>query len=277
MVAGVALAIGAIAFLWPDPASSPVASDPTPTLTNRTPTPTVAEVAATVESSREVSVNGSTVTIEELSELVEGESALAEPARGTPLGLRLVDTAVITPDGRAKMFDAPITLTASGSLTVRNRYRLTGCPDILPSQWPSPAEFPGATRTYLRLDGPLHTAFALCPRAESKAKKLPQLTGVVVDGSGVAVRLSWRGPDDLTIRAIGSASGVAALATDPQCDRSCIATIAGGGSALVQLQPVDPCPPATRDDSLTLVVGASAQQVSVVIVRVPALHRAVCR
>ena len=276
MVAGVAFAIGAVAFLWPDPAKSPTASEPTASLTGGTPTPAWTEEAATIESSREVSVDGSTVTIEEQSELVEGESALAEPTRGTPLGLRLVNTTVITPDGRAKMFDAPITLTASGSLTVRNRYRLTGCPDILSTQWPSPAEFPGATRTYLRLDGPLHTAFALCPRAESKAKQLPQLTGVV-DGSGVAVRLSWRGPDDLTIRAIGSASGVAALATDPQCDGSCIATITGGGSALVQLQPVDPCPPATRDDSLTLVVGASAQQVSVVIVRVPALHRAVCR
>jgi hypothetical protein len=223
-----------------------------------------------------VSVDGATVTIEEVSVLAEGAKVIAEPTQDTPLGLRLLGSSVVTPDGRLDTFDAPVTLTVGGSLTVRNRYRLTGCPDVLPAAWPSPAEFPGTTRSYLRLDGPLHTASALCPESPSRAKQLPGLTGALVEGDAVVVRLTWRGADDLTVRAVGSASTVAALVTDPRCDGPCIATVAGGGSELVQLQPVDPCPPATADDSLTLVVGPSGKRAAVVTVRVPGLHRAVC-
>lgn len=277
VVAGVALASGALVVPWPDQAPSGGVADPTRTVTSSSPTPSQTETAATVESSRDVNIDGTAVTVEEVSDLVDGESAQAEPTQVTPLGMRLVNSAVITPDGRANAFDAPITLTASGSLTVRNRYRLTDCPDILPAQWPSPTEFPDSTRTYLRLDGPLHTAFALCPKAASKARQLPQLTGAVVEGAGLAVRLTWQGPDALMVRAVGSASGVAALATDPQCDGSCIATISSGGSELVQLQPVDPCPPATTNEALVLVLDSTGQQPSLVSVRVPELHRAVCR
>ena len=276
IAAGAAVALGALFLLWPDSAPSQGAADPTPSATTSTPSATPTEASATVETTRNVTVDGTTVTIEEVSDLTQGAKATAEPAQDTPLGLRLLDASVITPDGRKSAFDAPITLTASGSLTVRSRYRLTSCPDVLPAVWPSPAAFPGTTRSYLRLDAPLHTASALCPRAVSKAKRLPQLTGVVVDGDVPAVRLIWQGSGALTIRAIGSASTVAAVATDPRCDGSCIAAIDSGGSELVPFQPVDPCPPATTDDSLTLVVGASGQTGAIVTVRVPGLHRAVC-
>lgn len=273
---GVILTIGVVAALWRDTEPSQDLAGPTPGTTAQTPIPSQSKPTATVESTRNVSVDGTTVTVEEVSDLVDGVSAVAEPTQGAPLGLRLVDSAVIAPDGRKRAFDAPITLTPSGSLTVRSRYRLTACPDVVPVQWPSPAEFPDATRSYLRLDGPLHTAFALCPKASPKAKQLPQLTGVVVGGGAPAVRLTWKGSDDLIIRAIGSASGVAALATDPECDAGCVATIDSGGSAFVQFQPVDPCPPATTDDSLTLILEVSGRRTSVVAVRVPELHRTVC-
>ena len=117
-----------------------------------------------------MTVDGRTITVEEFSTVLDGASVRAVPAAAVPLGLELLDTSVVTPDGRSSDFDSPVTLDPSGSLTVRSRYRLTDCPDILPTQWPSPAEFPDATRTYLRLDGPLHTAYALCPDVRGKAE-----------------------------------------------------------------------------------------------------------
>ena len=223
-----------------------------------------------------MTVEGDTVTVDEVSDLVDGDTAIAHPTDVAPLGLRLVDSAVVTSDGRTEAFDTPITLTASGSLTVRNRYRLTDCPDVLPAQWPSTTDFPDATRTYLRLDEPLHTAYALCPGAPSGARPLPQLSGLLVGGDGVLVRLRWQGTGDLTIQAVGSASGVAALAIDSPCGASCVATLTSGGSAVVQIQPADPCPPATTDDNLTLTVAAPDEPALIVSVLVPALHVAVC-
>ncbi|MEO8107453.1 MAG: hypothetical protein ABI720_09050 [Actinomycetes bacterium] len=273
VTAGV-LGIGAVALLWPDRASSPEAADPT--ASPASPSPSAQGPTATVESSRDVSVDGMTVTVEEVSDLVAGDDTTARPTTATPLGLQLIGSALVTPDGRTTAFDAPIALTASGSLTVRNRYRLTDCPDVLPALWPSPVEFPDATRTYLRLDGPLHTAYALCPKSASRARTLPQLFGVLVEGDGVLVRLSWRGTGDLTIRDVGSASGVAALATDSRCDDSCIAVLAAGSSEIVQFQPVDPCPPATTSSRLTLVVGGGDVE-DVVALSVQGLAKAVCR
>lgn len=276
VVGGTILAIGGVTLLWPDAAPPQGQANPAPTLTSAGPTPSQTEAATTVESSRDVSIDGTTVTVDEVSDLVDGASAVAVPTQGAPLGLRLIDSAVISADGRKAAFDAPITLTASGSLAVRNRYRLTHCPDILPVQWPSPTEFPDSTRTYPRIDAPLHTAFALCPKAASRAKQLPQLSGVSVESVTPTVRLTWKGTDELTIRAIGSASGVAALATDPQCDPGCMTRIAGNGSALLQFQAVDPCPPAATNDSLVLVLTAPGGTISLVSVRVSDLHRTVC-
>ncbi len=273
VVAGV---VAAVAW-WADrsPQTGDGIAQPTPT--RPTATTTTSSSPVVVESTRDVRVDGKTVTVEEVSNVVEGDAAIAEPARAGALGLRFVGSSVVTPDGRSRRFEAPITLQASGELTVRSRYRLTRCPDILPSQWPPAAEFPDATRSFLRVDGPLHTAYALCPNAQSEARPRPGLTGALASGPGGTVRLTWQGADSLTIRAIGSASGVAALVPDPSCDAACVAQIPPRSAEEIQLQPVDPCPPATRNDTLTILVAGGGGRSTVVRVGIPGLHREICR
>lgn len=265
-------------LLWPDesPTATPrssASSEPTP---DESPSPSAP--APTVESSRDVTVDGATITVEEVSTVLDGTSVRAVPAESVPLGLELVDTSVVTPDGRTTDFDAPVTLDPSGSLTVRNRYRLTDCPDVIPTQWPSPAEFPGATRTYLRLDGPLHTAYALCPDVPGRAKPVPGLDGTLVSTNPTRVRLSWSGRELLSFAAVGSASGVAALVPEPapECDASCVALLNPRRSVTIGLQPVDPCPPATTSDRLVLLVTDGRTASSPVLIRVDDLHRAIC-
>ena len=271
------LAAGTIAAaIWLGTSSStdtaaPVEPPSTPSSASRSP----GESAASVESTRTVTVDRDTITVEEVSSVVDGAAARAVPAELTPLGLQLIDSSVISADGRSKPFDAPVTISASGSLTVRNNYRLTECPDVIPTQWPSPADFPGASRTYLRLDEPLHTAYAICPDSKSEAAQLPGLTGVVIEAAAARVRLAWRGDQTMTIKAIGSASGVAALVPKPECDASCVASIPPGGSTETQLAPVDPCPPATDSDLLTLVVQVNGTT-STVAIDVAGLSKAIC-
>ncbi len=225
-----------------------------------------------------MTVDGRTITVAEISTVLDGTSVRAVPAVSVPVGLELLGSSVVTPDGRTTDFDAPVTLDVSGSLTVRNRYRLTDCPDVLPTQWPSPAEFPGATRTYLRLDGPLHTAYALCPDQPGRATQVDGLTGTLTAGGSPQVRLSWSGGDTLSVAAIGSASGVAALVPEPGpgCDASCVTLLNPRSSVTIGLQPVDPCPPATTSDRLTLVVTGGSSPPSPVAVLVDGLHRAIC-
>ncbi len=274
------LAAGAVAaaiFLWsritavPDtgtpgePPSSPGSTGPAPS-----------EAAGIVESNRTVTIDRETITVEEVSTAVDGEAARAVPATRTPLGLQLISSAVISADGRSKPFDAPVTISRSGTLTVRNSYRLTDCPDVIPTQWPSPADFPGASRSYVRLDEPLHTGYALCPDSKSKAAQLRDLAGAVIAGNASRLRLTWLGDQTITIRAIGSASGVAAIVANPTCDASCVASIPPGGSTELQLAPVDPCPPASENNRLTLVVQIASRS-STAVVEVGGLSQLVCQ
>jgi hypothetical protein len=226
-----------------------------------------------VESQRVVTVAGNRVTVEETSRVVQGHTAHAIPATTAPTGLKLVALAIATADGRRVAFDSPTALDAAGSLTVRGTYRLTNCPDLLPVQWPSPSEFPDATRTYPRLDEPLHTVYAICPDAKSRASALDGLTGTVIPGPVPTVRLAWDGAAPLTISTIGSASGIAVIAVEPGCHGGCAAEIPAGGSATVALQPIDPCPPATDSAAMTLVIDGRPMT-SVVI---PRLSAVICR
>ncbi|MFL6288975.1 MAG: hypothetical protein ACJ73L_11325 [Actinomycetes bacterium] len=225
-----------------------------------------------MESERTVTVNGSVVTVEETSTVVDGGGVRAVPPTSAPLGLELLSSTVETADGRSRDFDAPLRLQPSGSLTVVGRYRLTDCPDLLPTQWPSPSEFPDATRTYPRLEEPLHTAYAICPREHSKAKPLDGLSGTMVDGVAPTIRLKWAGSSPLTIATIGAASGVAALVVEPGCNGACAAEIAADGETTITLQPVDPCPPATTDNSLTVKVEGG----ELATVNISGLHQAIC-
>jgi len=242
-------------FLWPgDPSPRDQTPSVQPSISSSARDGYPSESAATVESTSTVTVTGDMIVVDEVSSVIDGDRARAVPSELTPLGLELVDTSVITPDGRSTSFEGPISISASGTLTVRSRYRLTDCPDVIPAQWPSPTDFPNATRSYLRLDGPLHTAYAICPKSRPAAKPLPDLSGKVLEGNSLRVRLTWLGPQTLIVKAIGSASGVAALVPNPDCDASCVASVSPGGSSEIQLEPVDPCPPATDSDRLTLVV-----------------------
>ena len=272
----VAAVVVVAVVVWPEPApgGDPAAATPKP---NPTATPSSGAEPPTVESTREVSIDGNTVTVEEVSDVVDGKSTVAAPATNTPLGLTLLHTSVVTPDGRSRSFDDPLTLSSSGSLTVRNRYRLGDCPDVIPGQWPVATSFPDATRTFTREDGPLHTAYALCPKATPRAKQLGALQGKLADtaADAVTVRLVWTGAQPLTVRAVGSASGVAVATPDAGCNDACVAVIAPRTATPLLFTPVDPCPPATTSDRLTLVVRGGADDV--VALRVQGLAKALCR
>jgi hypothetical protein len=146
---------------------------------------------------------------------------------------------------------------------------------VIPTLWPSPTDFPGASRTFIRLDDPLHTTSAICPDNKSQAAQLPDLAGVAAQGATPRVRLTWSGSQPLTIKAIGSASGVATVVPNPECDASCVASIPPGQSTEIQLAPVDPCPPATDSDRLTLVVQINGAT-STIAIDVAGLSKAIC-
>lgn len=284
LVAVVAAAAVLLALTWwlthdSSQSSPPATTAPSDSSSVSTSPSESAATTSTVTTTRTVSVNGAIVTVEERSEVSGGDSQ-AVPVSGTPLGLTLVDLVTVADDGRSSAFDAPLSLSSSGSLTTRGRYRITDCPDLLPPAWPSPVEFEGSTQTYLRVEEPLHTAHALCPDARSHAESLGGLSAVLDPGdNGTAagpgiptVRLRWDGAQQLDIIDVGSASGVAALPVELGCDGDCVAELPPGGSATITLQPVDPCPPATDDDTLTLKRGGG----DVVSVIVKGLHRSVC-
>lgn len=267
----VLLVVGGTAWWMARTDTTPDASDPAPSPVS---TPPSESPGLLVESEREVTVEGVVVKVLETSRLVEGATVQVAPPSATPLGLERLATVVVTPDGRTSPLTEPVTLTSGGAITVRGRYRLTACPDVLPTQWPSPADFLAAARSYPRLDEPQHTARALCADARSDAVRLDGLTGALTDGG--ATRLAWNGDETLTIDAVGSASGVAVVVPQPDCAGACVVRIPAGGSAPLQLQTVDPCPPATTDDSLVLVTTVGEQSSRIVAIKVPGLHRALC-
>jgi hypothetical protein len=266
--------VGALAWwLSRDSSRSPLTAVPSPTTSGTAEPSANPDILTTVTTTRVVLIDGDTLTVEERSE-VSGGNTEATPVTSTPLGLELVGLATLGSDGRTATFDGPVTLAPSGSLTVRSRYRVTDCPDLLPPAWPTPVDFVGSTRAYVRVDEPLHTAAALCPGVRSRARSLTGLTGTVVaaDAEVPTVRLRWEGPGTLEVASVGSASGVAALPVELGCGGSCVAELTPGGTASLTLQPIDPCPPATDDDTLTLQRAGG----ELVAVTVDGLHRAVC-
>ena len=250
--------------------ASPAPSVPDPPL--GTSQQSTSSTTATIDTERTVTVKGGIVTIEETSTVTDEHATQAVPSMYSPTGLVLLETSVITAQGRTQSFGAPVRVAASGSVTVRGQYRLTDCPDLLPIQWPSPTDFPDATRTYSHVEEPLHTAYAICPKEKSRAKTLEDLTGTLLDRAHAVVRLKWSGTSTLSIDAVGSASGVAAIVVEPGCGGSCVGELQEGREADVTLQPVDPCPPATDDNTLTVKLADG----DVVAVEVNGLHRAIC-
>ena len=256
-------------------------------------TASTAPSASLIETERVVTVDGAVVTVEETSRVMDGATSRAVPPTSAPPGLRLVDARVVTATGRVTAFNSPVTLQRSGSLTVSARYRLTDCPDVLPAVWPSPTQFPGASQSYSRLDQPLHTAYAICPKEPYRSSRTSGIAGELLPGEAgelgefVRIRLSWDGGDTLSVSGIGSASGVAAIPVQGAAacgsDSSCLAILdavldAGQTStATFTMQPVDPCPPQTTDDRLVLLVAGGSLPPEPTTIAVPGLHRAVCQ
>jgi hypothetical protein len=242
---------------------------------------------SSVESERIVTVEGAIVTVEETSRVVDGSRARATPPTEAPTGLRLIDAGVVSADGRATAFDSPVSLQRSGSLTVRAEYRLTDCPDVLPAVWPSPTQFPDATQTYTRLDQPLHTSYAICPKDRFQSSRSSGITGELVPGELVRIQLSWQGGDTLSVSGVGSASGVAAVVVEngPGCGSvaSCVAILEAVNesnetrTASFSMQPVDPCPPQTDSDRLVLLVTGGSFPPEPTSIEVEGLHGAVCQ
>jgi hypothetical protein len=257
------------------PTSSQTSAEPSPAPSGTEPSGSESPAAgADVTTTRSVTVAGEVVTVTERS-TVAGGRAVAAASRQTPPGLRLVSISTVTKDDGVITLVDRVAVTSSEPLTIRGRYRLTSCPDLLPAAWPSPVDFVAGTQTYERVQEPLHTAYALCPDADSRARPLPGLTATVTDEAAIGVpqvRLRWQGAQALTIAAIGSVSGVAALPVELDCGGDCVAALSPGASATVLLQPVDPCPPRTDNDTLTLLLDGG----SVVRVDVAGLHREVC-
>lgn len=274
--------------LWPrdaevsaeTPAASPAGQVAEPDVESSAPAPPA------VETEKNVTIDGDTVVVVETSTVVDGGQARAVPAEQSPTGLDWLSSKVVGEDGRSTPFTSPVTVVAGGTLTVESRYRLTDCPDVLPALWPSPTAFAGAVQTYVRLDQPLHTGYAVCPDRTGQSASTAGLTATVAKGPAVRIQIRWDGAEPLSISGIGSASGVAAVPVSPSAscgsDTGCLAvldavtTYGVASSAAITVTPADPCPPATTSDRLVLLVARGDLPPRPTALVVDGLHRAVC-
>jgi hypothetical protein len=219
------------------------------------PTHSLAYGPATLDASRVVEVNGSVVTVRETTSIVEGGPITIAPSKKLPAaGLTVTRTVVAGEDGSNQPFTSPTTLMPGRSITIEGQYRLNNCPDLLPAEWPIPVTVvPGNwSRTFSRVDEPQRTAHALCPRTRSSAKQLRILRGSMVQGKGRVLRLQWLGTQELTVRVIGSASGVAAVGSGGRCAGGCVAELKPDSSVRVRLRPLEKCPVGGKTNWLTL-------------------------
>ena len=187
---------------------------------------------------------GTTVTVRESISLVGGGDVRVAPQSAKPAaGLVWLSSSLINEDGTTPAFDAPLALTEGGNVTIVGTYRLTRCPDLLPTSWPTPVKIVGGDwkRTFTRSQVPLRTARAICPRADSSAKELRGLSGVMLRSRAAVVRLRWEGKSPLVIEVVGAASEVAVLTRSSACKGECVAQIKRNSTARLALRPVDRC------------------------------------
>lgn len=228
--------------------------------------------------SRVVELNGTAVRVEETIAASDGEVTVVPSQAGRVPGLRHKSSVLASGDGTTKPFTGPARLSAGGSITIIGRYELTRCPDVLPTRWPTPSKVvPGNwSRTVVRSESPQRTARALCADARHTAKELRGLTGTMGAGGRPVVRLKWRGSGPLTVRAVGSASGVAAIGRGRGCPGDCLTRIPRGQAANLRLQAVEPCPVGSRSRQLTLIVENRESGTRVIELMVANLGRQLC-
>ena len=257
-------------FLQPDePAAAPTAPATQTTTASR---------AAKLTASRVVELKGRRVTVEETIAARDGDVTIAPSTAKPAPGLRRESVRLSGGDGTDQPFTEPTSLVAGGSITITGRYQLTRCPDVLPTRWPTPSTVvPGDwSRTVVRSESPQRTVRALCPKSRSTAQRLSGLTGSLRPGKQPVVRLRWRGPGQLTVRAVGSASGVATLGRGRRCAGGCLIRLPRGQRALLRLQALEPCPVGARSNRLTLVVNRPGGGTRVVEVTVTGLGKSLC-
>jgi len=240
-----------------------------------------------VEATRDTKVRGATVTVRESISLVGGADIRIAPENAKPAaGLEWRSSSLVNEDGTTPAFDAPLALTEGGNVTIVGTYRLTRCPDLLPTSWPTPVEIVGGNweRTFTRTQVPLRTARAICPKARSSAKELRGLSGAMLRSRAAVVRLRWEGKSPLVIDVVGAASEVAILTRSSACKGDCVAQIKRNSTARLALRPVDRCAIGGRSNQLTLQVtktqGSSGAAKTggnrMVSVSVPGLAAKVC-
>ena len=267
--------VGAGAMWLTKRSDSAATPQPGPTLLSSTPP----AQPATLQESRVVEVHGRTVNVSESTTVVSGGPVTVVPSTKPPaLGLSESQTVVVGQDGSNQPFTTSTTLAVGRTLTVEGRYQLTDCPDLLPTQWPSPTTIrPGHwSRTFTKVSVPQRTSRALCPTAKSKAAQPSTLSGSMSSGKQPSVRLLWSGSKPVTVTAIGSASGVAAIGVGPRCPGTCVAQLVPGTSATIRLHPLEQCPVAGRTDTLTLRLTVKGRSPQTLGVRVKQLGQRVC-
>ncbi|HVQ86610.1 MAG TPA: hypothetical protein VMT88_00360 [Actinomycetes bacterium] len=236
------------------------------------------EHPATLQATRVVDVRRETVTVRETTRVVSGGPISVEPSTTSlPVGLRAQKSSIVSEAGTNEAFNKPTSVESGRSITIEGTYRLTDCPDLLPTQWPSPVTITSKewSRTYIRIEEPQRTAQAICPTSKSKAKPLAGLSGSVQPGHHVVVRLSWLGAQPLTVAAIGSASGVAATAKGGPCQGDCITMVHQHSPSVFRLEPLERCSIGGRANLLTLLV-TSGHSTRTARLSLPGLANKVC-
>jgi len=243
-------------------------------------TPAASIQQATLESTRVVEVDGSIVKVSETTLVVAGGPVTVSPSERPPAdGLRAIRLVVASQDGSTQPFDGPTTLTAGHSVAIDGRYRLTQCPDLIPTKWPTPTTVLHSnwSRTFTRVQEPLRTSRVLCPKSRSTAKKIRGLSGSTIRAKTPVVRLLWSGTKSATVTAVGSVSGVAAIGVSARCGRGCITKLRQGSSARVRLLPLEACPVGGKTNLLTLRLGIGNGRIRTVVINVAQLGQRVCR
>jgi hypothetical protein len=241
--------------------------------------------SSSVEATRDTKVRGTTVTVRESVSLVGGGDVRVAPQTTKPAaGLVWRSSSLLNEDGTTPTFDAPLALTEGGSVTIVGTYRLTRCPDLLPTSWPTPLKIVGGDwkRIFTRSQVPLRTARAICPKADSSAKELRGLSGVMLRSRAAVVRLRWEGSSPLVVEVVGAASEVAVRTRSSACRGECVAAIKRNSTARLALRPIDRCAIGGRSNEMTLQVSKAPSRAAkqsgsrMVSVSVPGLASKVC-
>ena len=268
-----ALASTGVVYLLSDDEDSAAQPDPPASSHDVTTKP------ATLEATRIVDVDGSVVTVRETTRVTAGGPVIVAPShRKLAVGLSARRAVVAGEDGSTEPFVDRTPIAPGRSITIVGTYKLSNCPDLLPTQWPSPVVVvPGRwSRTYIRNEAPVRTAQAICKSAKSSAKNLAAIQGAMTKHRKPTVRLTWRGSKSLTVQAIGSASGVAAIGHGRRCAGDCVAATKRRSNFRLSLRPLERCAIGGKSNQLTLRVSVGNSRPRTISLNVRELGRTVC-